>query len=208
MLRGAGAAGVKRVQVHLEVVGHVPRHHGPLEEMHVVERMGDPRRVIKVLRGGIAIGVRLQIDDMHRRARRTEMDISAGQVQIMLRIAAKKREVTRGKGQHVLDQRTGKAKPPVIALNCARAGHDFHARGRGLRQADDLQRLKRGLVYPRHALLRQGLVLPAGQSRPDRPQVFGQRRGPQCAACLTPARPCRAPRLAVQCLFTHRPSLS
>ena len=208
MLRGAGTAGIKRVQVHLEVVGHVPRHHRALEEVDVIKRMGDPRRVIKILRGGIAIGVRLQIDDMHRRARRAEMDVGAGQVQVVLRIAAEQGQVARGNAEHVLDQRAGKAKPPVVALNGARAGHDFHARGRGLRQADDLQRLKRGLVYPRHALLRQGLVLPAGQSRPDRPQVFGQGRGPQCAACLTPARPCRAPRLAVQCLFTHRPSLS
>jgi hypothetical protein len=41
MLGGAGAAGIERVEVHLEIVGDVAADHRALEEVHIVERMGD-----------------------------------------------------------------------------------------------------------------------------------------------------------------------
>jgi hypothetical protein len=55
MFRGAGAAGVDRVQVHLVIVEDVPADHGPLQEMDIVHAIDDACGVVEVLHGGIAV---------------------------------------------------------------------------------------------------------------------------------------------------------
>jgi hypothetical protein len=57
MFRGARQAGVERVEVHLHEVRDLAADHGALEEMDVVEVMGEPRGVVEVGRGGGAVFV-------------------------------------------------------------------------------------------------------------------------------------------------------
>ena len=132
MLGCARKTGVERVDIHVIVVKHIAADHRPLEEVNVIKVMRDPRRVIKILRRGIAILVPLQIDDMHGSARRAEMHIGAAQVQVMLCLAPEQRDVAPGNGQHVFDQGARKPDAPVIALDGPGAGQDFHARSRRL----------------------------------------------------------------------------
>jgi hypothetical protein len=58
MFRGARQAGVERVEVHLDEVRDLAADHGALEEMDVVEVMGEPRRVVEVRRGRGPVFVR------------------------------------------------------------------------------------------------------------------------------------------------------
>ena len=206
MLRRPGAAGIERVEVHLEVVGHVPADHRALEEMDVVERLGDPRSVVEVLCGGIAVGVGLKIDDMDRRACRAEMDVGASEMKVVLRVAAEEGDVARGDGQHVFDQSAGKADATILALHGPGAGQNLYSRPRRLAEADHLQRLKRGGMNLRHPGIGQGPVLPARQPRPDRPQPLGEGRRPRRSSRLT-SRARRPPGFAVQSLF-HTETLS
>ena len=73
----AGKAGVQGVQVHVAIIHHVAADHGALVEVDVVKVIDQPRRVIQVLRGAVAILQRDRIDDMHRSACRAEMNIGA-----------------------------------------------------------------------------------------------------------------------------------
>jgi hypothetical protein len=150
MLRGSATAGIERVQIHLEIVDDVAADHGALEEMHIVERMGEPRRVIKILRGGFAVAPVLDIDHMHRRTGCAEMHPCSRQVEIEFRVPAKQHEIPLGHCQHVFDQGTRKPDPPVITEDGPGLGHDFDARGRSLRQADGFQRIKCGFVNAKH----------------------------------------------------------
>jgi hypothetical protein len=73
MLRGAREAGVERVHVHLVVVGHVAADHRALEEVDVLEVLGEPRGVVEIARRGFAVVAADRVDDMDRRARGAEM---------------------------------------------------------------------------------------------------------------------------------------
>ena len=73
MLRRAGQTGVERVRVHVEIVDHVAADHRPLEEVDVVEVMGEPRGVMEIPGGGVAIIAGQRVDDMDGGARRAEM---------------------------------------------------------------------------------------------------------------------------------------
>ncbi len=182
MLGGAGAAGVDRVEVHLAVVGDVAGNHGALQEVDVVQPVGDAGGVVQVLQGGFAVAAAVDIDQVHRRPGGAVMHPVAGQMQVVARVAAVQGDVAGGHRQHVLDQRAGKADAPVVAQDRARAGQDLDARGRRVGQADLLQRPQGGLVDAGDAGLGQGLVLAAGQAGPDRADVLRKRCGAQRVA--------------------------
>ena len=175
MLGRARQAGIERVDVHVVIVGDIAADHRALEEVHVVQILGQPGCVIQILRGGIAVFVAFQIHDMHRRTRRAEMHVGAGQMQVLPGVAGMERDVARGHGQHILDQGARKADAPVIAQDRPGPGQQLHPRRRGLRQADHLQRLQRRGMDLGHARLGQRAVLPARQSGPHGAQIFRQR---------------------------------
>ncbi len=113
------------------------------------------------------------------------MDLAAGQVQVVLCIAAEQGDVARGEGQHVLDQRAGKPEAAVIAKDRARLRHDLDARGRRIGKADGFQRVESRLMDAFHPGGGQGFVLPAGHARAHGPQVVGQ----GCPPCRDTGRP-------------------
>ena len=96
MLRRAHHAGVERVEVHIERVGNVARHHRPLEEMDVVEPVDDARRVVDVLQQRLAVFALLDVDEMHGGARRAVMHALALDHHVVFGVLAVQREVARG----------------------------------------------------------------------------------------------------------------
>ena len=194
MLGRAGTAGIKRVDVHLVIVGDVAAHHDALEEVDVVEMLRQPRRVVEILRGGIAVFARLHVDDMHRRARRAVMHPRAREEKVVFFFAPVQRDVARRDGQHVLHQRAGEADAPVVAEDRAGTGQDLDARFRRVGKPDGFKRLQRRFVDAQYGLVGQRPVLPAGQPGAYRSQVLRKRRGAGCDAARppagTPRRPC------------------
>ncbi len=201
MLGGAGAAGVDRVEVHLEIVGDVAAHHRPLVEMDVVEFFDDARGVIKVLRRRFAVLVLLYIDDVDRRAGGAVVHPRTGQLQIAFRVAGEKRDIARRFRQHVLDEGAGEADAAVVALDRAGAGQDFNAGGRCVGKADRLQRLERRLMDALAAIFGQRLVPATAQPGANRADVVGKRRGAGGVARQTSAGSPRPGRNG----FTHFP---
>ncbi len=133
MLGRAAKARVGRVDVQLEAVENIARDHSPLKEMNVIKRLRDRRGIIKILQRRLAVLPREGIDHMHRRARGPEMHPVPGQLQVMLFVPTVQGDPPRRLGQHVLDQCAGIPKPPVIAQDRARIGHDLDARLRRIR---------------------------------------------------------------------------
>ena len=95
MLRRAHHAGVERVEVHLERIGNVARHHRPLEEMDVVEAVDEARGVVDVLQQRFAVFALLDIDQMHGGARRAVMHARALDHHVVLGVLAVQGEVPR-----------------------------------------------------------------------------------------------------------------
>ena len=77
VLFGAGKAGIERVQIHIDVVDHIAAHHRALVEVDVIQIINQARRVIQVLRGGIAVIQRDRVNDMHSSPCCAEMHIAA-----------------------------------------------------------------------------------------------------------------------------------
>ena len=96
MFRRAHHAGVERVEVHIERVGNVARHHRPLEEMDVVEPVDDARGVVDVLQQRLAVFALLDVDEMNRGARRAVMHALALDQHVVLGVLAVQREIARG----------------------------------------------------------------------------------------------------------------
>ena len=96
MFRRAHHAGVERVEIHIERIGDVARHHRPLEEMDVVEPVDDARGVVDVLQQRLAVFALLDIDEMHRGARRAVMHALALDQHVVLRVLAVQGEIARG----------------------------------------------------------------------------------------------------------------
>ena len=132
MLGRPGETGIERVQVHLQIVGNVAADDRALEEVDVVEVMGEPGGVEEVSGRGFPVGSRDRIDDVHGRARGAEMDAARGELEVESRIAPVKRDAAGGFGQHVLDQRPRETQPAVVAEDGAGRGHRLHPRFRRL----------------------------------------------------------------------------
>ena len=128
MLGRACAACIDRIEVHLKVIGDIPRHHRALEKMHVIKSMGDLCRIMQVLRGAVAVGVGFQIDHMHSGTSRAEMHICSCQMQVISGLAPMQGDTAGGLGQHVLHKGAGKADTPVITKDGADVGEDFDTR--------------------------------------------------------------------------------
>ncbi len=160
------------------------QNHGPLEEVHIVEVMRDPGRVVQVLRGRVAILQRHRIDDMHRSTavpkctllRSCRSYFGSRACSVMSRAAMASMSSTSA---------LRKADAPVIALHRPRPGSALHPRIRRLAQPDHLH-----ASAPRHgsghALLGQWLV----SARPADPPAPGAGSRPGGAGPLChPRRP-------------------
>jgi hypothetical protein len=111
----------------------------------------------------------------------------------MLRVAGMQRDPARGLGQHVLDQRAGKADAPVIAQHRPAPVRISTPDGRRIGKPDHLQRIQRRGVDLRHPRIGQGLVLPARHARPHRAHLLGQGAARSATrAARPPARRARA----------------
>ena len=93
MLGGAHHAGIERVEVHIERIGNVARHHRPLEEMDVVEPLDDAAGVIDVLQQRFAVFALLDIDQMHGGTRRAVMHALALDQHVVLGVLAVQGEI-------------------------------------------------------------------------------------------------------------------
>ena len=143
MFPGPRDAGIDRVQVQLAVVLDVTADHGALEEVDVVQVLGDPGRVVKIARGRVAVFLGEGIDHVNGRACSSVVDPVGQKFQVVFVVPAKERDIAGGPGQHVFDQRAREPETAIIALGRARGGHRRDARGRGLGQADGFQRVSR-----------------------------------------------------------------
>ena len=168
MFGRASTASVDGVQIHLTVVGDVAAHHRTLDEVHIVEFMGDTGRVMQILHGAVAVRAPVRFDHIHRSACSAVVDARALKQQVMGWLAAKECDGGGGFGEHVFHQRAGEADAPVVAEDCACACKNFDARGRRIAEADGFERFKSGLVNFEHIGICQGLVAPAFHACADR----------------------------------------
>ena len=170
-------AGVERVEVHILRLDRVARGERSLEEMDVVERVGNARGIVEVLHRRLAVLARGGVVDEDGRARGAEMDAVAAGPEIVLRVLAVERDVAGGQRQHVLHQRRREADAPVAAQHRAGRCEDLRAAGRRVGEPHLLQRPQGGAVDAVHVGLRERAVGPALHARPHRAHVLGQRRG-------------------------------
>ena len=131
---------------------------------------------------------------MHRGPRRAEMHVGAGQMQVMLRVAAVQRDVARGNRQHVLDQRArengcGRHRPGSRPL---RSGVPRPRAGPALRPITSSASSAAWWICC-DSRLGQRLVLSARHARPNRAQIVGQGgRANRHAVARPPERRARA----------------
>jgi hypothetical protein len=193
VLGGARHAGVERVEVEGDQILHVRRRQRALEEMDVVEGLGDARGVVEIERRRVPIAVALGIDDHRRRARRAEMNALATGHDVMLGALAEEREIAARPGDHVLHQGGRKAQPAVITESRARTGADLDTRGDGVADAHLLEHLQRRPVDSLDPHLGERSIPPARQAGAHRPHLVRQRcralRHARRAAPASPATP-------------------
>ena len=146
MLGRASHTGKDGVEVHLEIVGNVARHHGPLEKVYIVQPIRNPGCVMQILERAVAIGFPVWLDHMNGSPSRSKMHARPLKLKVMSGIAAMKRDPTSGLGQHVFDQSAWKADPAIIALNGACARQDLNPTLRRVSKSDFLKRCEGRLV--------------------------------------------------------------
>ena len=198
MLGRAHHAGVERVEIHLERIGNVARHHRPLEEMDVVQPLDETRGVVNVLQQRFAIFALLDIDHMHGSTRRAVVDALALDQHVVLGVLAVQREMPRrvlDRGQH---QPARKADAAVVAVVRADARQRFDAARNRIGEADRLQKRQHRFVDALEVVLAQRLVPAAFEAGTHRPDVVGQRRRPHGPPRFAPAG---APRTLIRRLL-------
>ena len=194
MLAGTGHARVERVEVHLQRVGDVARHHRALEEMDVVEPLDQPGRVVDVLEQQFAIFALLDVHHMDGGPGRPVVDPSALYEHVVAWVLTAKREVPGGiadRRQHEVARKADSAIG-VVARTGARQCFDA-ARDR-VGEAHRLKHREHQFVDAFQIALAQCLVPAAGQSCAYRADILGERRSPHRASGLAPAG---APRRAL-----------
>ena len=161
MLLRAGDAGIHRVDVEVMPRDHVARGQRALVEMDVIAIVDNAPRVIEVDKQRLAVGPGFGLDDMHGRTRRSEIDLVARGLHVMLRVAAVKHEVPGAARQGILDERAGNAQAAIVVDEAAARRHCLDAGRDGLGKADSLQQLQGGFMDPLHVAVGQRLVLSA-----------------------------------------------
>jgi hypothetical protein len=194
MFRRAHHAGVERVEIHIEWVGNIARHHRPLEKMDVVQPIHDARCVINVLQQRFAVFAFFDVDEMHGGTGGTVMDALALDHHVVLWVLPAQGEVARRIPDRRHDQFAWKAQAAVFAQYHADPGAGFDAAWDCVGETHSFKQRQHRLVDSLEITLAQRLVPAALQSRPDRPHVVGQRRRPHSATRLASAR---TPRTAV-----------
>ena len=188
MLGGARHAGVERVEIHLQRVGNVARHHRPLEEMDVVQPVDDAGGVVDVLQQALSVFALLDVDQMHRRARRAVVHALALDHHVVPGVLAAQREVARGPFDRVEHEVAWKTDAAVRPKRRADPCQRLDAGGNGVGETDRLQQRQHRLVDAFEVVPAQRSVAPAFEPGAHWPYVIGQRRSPHGAARLTSAR--------------------
>ena len=75
------------LRIHFAIVGDIAAHHRALQEMDVVQPVGDARGIMQILDSAVAIVLPRNIDHADRRARRAIMHAVARKRQVVARIA-------------------------------------------------------------------------------------------------------------------------
>jgi hypothetical protein len=176
VLRRARHRCVARIEVHLERIGNVPRHHGALEEVNVVHDVDDPPDVVQVLDGRFPV-TRARIDDVHHRAGGAEVRPLAPGLEVVPGILRVQDEVAARLGQRVFDERGGEQQAAVLAHGAARLRQELDAGVRRIGQPDLRQQAQCGAMNLRDVAVVQGPIAAARHAGPDRPEVVRQRAG-------------------------------
>ena len=187
MLGGAHHRGVAGVEVHLERIRDVARHHGTLEEVDVFHHIDDATDVVEVADGGFAVAA-VGIDHVDGRTGGAEVGALAPRLHVVARILPEEREMTRGLGDGVLDEGSREQQTTRIVERATGGGHDLDAGFCGITEPDFPQQPERSLVDLLDARLRQRLEPPARHAGTDRAQVIGQRTRSLGPAGITTGR--------------------
>ena len=113
--------GVAGVEVHLERIGDIARHHRALEEMDVLHDIDDAADVVEVLDGRVAVAA-VRVDHVDGGAGGAEVGALAPGLEVVARILAGQHEVACRLGQRVLDQRTRIQQPALRTQGATCAG--------------------------------------------------------------------------------------
>ena len=157
----------------------------------MLHHVDDAADVVEVGQQRFAV-LAVAVDHVHGSACRSEVDLLAPRLEVVLLVLAVKDEMATGLGERVLDERTGEQHPAVLADLAAGTRQDLDARRRGIGEADLLEQTQGGLVDLLNRRIGQRPVVAGGQSWRDRPDVVGQRRralgAPQVSAAGTTCR--------------------
>src|SRR5690606_32380640 len=145
-LGGAAQQGVRGVDVEVEVVGNVRGHRAAGEPAHVGEVVDQSGEVVDVLKGRGAVAAGLEVECLHRGAAGAEVDTLAADLEVVLRIATVKHELSARPGNDVLDHgpRETQSSASVDPRAGRNGGIDQHRRR--LAHAELLENLQRGSV--------------------------------------------------------------
>ncbi len=192
-------AGVAGVQVEVARRDHVARDHRALEEVDVLQRVGQTGHVVEVLQSRFAVGASLGIDDVDRRARSAEVHPRAAELHVEPRVGRVQDDVPRRLGQGVLDEGARDHQAALVCEPRPGRGHQIDAAWNRVGEADLFEHVECGGMDPPHLGLGQGMVAAAGQTRTHRPSVLGNRGRAQ----LAPSGP-TAPPAGRDFGFAHR----
>ena len=183
VLAGSRDGGVAGIEVEVARRGHVPGDDRALEEMDVLQRVGQPRHVVEVPEGRFAIGAGLGIDDVDRRAGGAEVDPRAAELHVERGIGRVQDDVPCRLCQGVLDQGARDHQAPLVAQPRPGRGQHLDTAGNRIGETDLLKHVEGGGVDPPHLGRRQGPVAAPGQARPGQAGPAGRppESGPRAA---------------------------
>ena len=88
MFHRARAARVDGIEIHFHVIEDVAADHRTLQEMDVVQLVGDAGGIVQILHSGIAVFLPVDVHNMNRSPRGAIVHPRPGEIEIVLAIAA------------------------------------------------------------------------------------------------------------------------
>ena len=180
-------------------VGDVAADHRPIEEVDVVQDIGEAGEIIEVRYGRSAIPAGREIRDQNRDTARAVMHARAAQIEIVRRIARVEHDIAGRSGDHILDERTRKAQPPGFAHSRSVGQCQVADRCRRVAHADLFEHVQHRLMDSFDVAFAERLVLTARKPRADRTARSG-------IAALRSARLAAAARRASRKLYHLSPA--
>ena len=181
MLLRRSNAGIERVDVEVVPGDHVARREAALEEMNMLAGVDNAARVIEINKQRLAVGARFGLHDVNRRTRRSEINLVAGGLHVVLGIAAMEQEAPGAACQNIFGERPRDEHAALVRHGAAARRHRFDAAWNRLAKSNGFQKCQRRLVNAFHVALGQRLVLPAfhaGANRGLGPWNFPRPQGP------------------------------